>query len=50
MAFETNTCSCGRTALVAFETEIYFCGGTALAAFKVVTLTLVAGRQWRYLG
>ena len=49
-AFETNTYSCGRTALAAFETKIYSCGRTALAAFKVVTLTLVAGRHWRYLG
>ena len=49
-AFETYTYSCGRTALAAFETKIYSCGGTALAAFKVVTLTLVTGLHWRYLG
>ena len=49
-AFETNTYSCGRMALAAFETKIYSCGGAALAVFKVVTLTLVAGRHWRYLG
>ena len=36
--------------LAEFETKIYSCGGTALAVFKVVTLTLVAGRHWRYLG
>ena len=50
VAFETNTYSCGKTALVVFETSIYSCSGTALAAFKLVTLTLVAGRHWRYLG
>ena len=48
-AYETNTYSCGGTALAAFETKIYFCGGTALTAFKVITLTFVVGRHWRYL-
>ena len=48
-AFETNTYTCGGTALAAFQMITFPCGGTALAAFEVNPLPFEAGRRWRHL-